>query len=161
MHLFSKVKLPTPLTISYFSLKIIAFVLTTLRMRCHLLQYNSRRLNNDWRPVHVSDINTRSSACSKWLTRVSPITTPATSPKYSCMSSIYNLNNEGLITPPWSTPYVLWNNSPSSLFHFTRLLALENRLLSNWNSLPLKPCDRSLNRRACRLMKSNADLRST
>ena len=157
----SNVKSSNSLTTSYFWLYIITFVFMTFKIRCHRRQYNSSRVSNDWRPVRVSEINIRSSACSKWFMFVSPMFTPATSPKYTRISSMYNLNNDGLITPPWRTPYVFSNSSPSSLFHFTRLLAFAKRLRSNWNRFPLKPGDRILNKRACRFTWSNADLKST
>ena len=99
-------------------------------MRCHWRQYNSSQLSSDWRPVRVSEININSPACSKWFIFASPMFTPATSPKYTRISSMHNLNNDGLITPPWRTTYVFSNSSPSSLFHFTRLLAFAKRLRS-------------------------------
>ena len=127
----SNVKVSNPLTTSYFWLNIITFVFMTFKIKCHRRQYNSSRLNNDWRPVRVSEINIRSSASSKWIMFVSPMFTPATSPKYTRISAMYNLNNYGLITPRWRTPYVFSNSSPSSLCHFKQLLAFAKRLRSN------------------------------
>ena len=90
---------------------------------------------------------------------VSPMVTPVSSPKYTRISSMHNLNNDWLITPPRRTPYVFANSSPNLLFHLTWLIAFPKRLRNNWNNFPLKPCISILNKKV--FSKSDADLKST
>ena len=109
IYLPSNVKLATSLLFSAPSLNTITFVLKMLRLICHRWQYISSLCIKRCNPILVSDISTRSSSKSKWFINVPPTVTPMLSPRYWRISWIYSLKSDGLMTPPWRTPYMLSN----------------------------------------------------